>query len=181
MARKRVPITDSNEQDTVHSSEVFEQPAQLEQPSVNPATTPAFKQFIVRHKNKLVVAVPFACLFIVMAFVLVDRSNLKKQVADLSNPQQQASKEAERLKTELDKVIELPPDESPTVATVVDASKVQGQSFFAKTQNGDKVLLFPKSGKAILYRESTKKIIEVAPINLGETQGVEQTNNQGSR
>jgi hypothetical protein len=59
------------------------------------------------------------------------------------------------------KLIDIP-NETPTVATVSDVTKLTGQEFFAKAQNGDKVIIFPKAQKAILYRPGTNKIIEVA-------------------
>lgn len=54
------------------------------------------------------------------------------------------------------------PSEKPTIATISDASKLKDQPFFAKAQNDDKVLIFNAAQKAILYRPSTNKIIEVA-------------------
>ncbi|MBI2049295.1 hypothetical protein HYT32_00030 [Candidatus Roizmanbacteria bacterium] len=66
------------------------------------------------------------------------------------------------------KLIELP-NETPTVANITDKTKLQGQSFFARAQNGDKVLIFQKAKKAIIYREATNKIIEVGTINIDES------------
>ncbi len=102
-----------------------------------------------------------------------DKQKLEQQVASLQQPEQKQAvdDEAMKLKEEVGQFLELPADETPTVATVVDAEKVKGQAFFKNAQNGDKVLLFATSGKAILYRPTTKKIIEVAPINLGQTEG----------
>ena len=57
------------------------------------------------------------------------------------------------------KLIELP-DETPTIATITDKTKLQ-DVFFARAQNGDKILIFQNSKKAIIYRESANKIIEV--------------------
>ncbi len=54
------------------------------------------------------------------------------------------------------------PAETPTIASISDASKLRGQAFFAKAQNDDKVLIFNAAQKAVLYRPSTNKIIEVA-------------------
>ena len=56
------------------------------------------------------------------------------------------------------------PDETPTIATVTDLSKLQGQKFFAHAEKGDIVLMYAKAQKAILYSPSQNKIIEVAPI-----------------
>ena len=64
------------------------------------------------------------------------------------------------------KLMELPQNEMPTVATVTDVKKLTAQDFFKKAQNGDKVLIFQKALRAILYRPSINKIIEVGPIKL---------------
>ncbi len=105
-----------------------------------------------------------------LVFVLNDRNHLKKEVSKLSQSQVSAVDEAKQLSNDVGKLIELPSDETPTIATVVDAAKVKTQAFFTNAQNGDKVLLYSKSGKAILYRPTTNKIVEVAPINIGSNQ-----------
>lgn len=58
------------------------------------------------------------------------------------------------------------PKETPTIATVEDNKKLASQDFFKKAQNGDKVLMYPKAKKAILYRPSANKIMEVAYLNV---------------
>lgn len=74
-----------------------------------------------------------------------------------------SSREAADIYKRVGKILELP-DETPTLATVAEKEKLQEQPFFAKAENGDKVLIFPNAQKAILYRPSSKKIIEVAPF-----------------
>lgn len=56
------------------------------------------------------------------------------------------------------------PDETPQVAAVVDPSKLAGQPFFANAEAGDEVLAFVHAGTAILYRPSTHRIVNVAPL-----------------
>lgn len=92
---------------------------------------------------------------------------LRAENQRLSNPQAAAEDEANRIKDEVAQLIELP-NEKPTVATVVDVEKLKSQTFFANAQNGDRVLLFAQAKKAVLYRPSSKKIVEVAPINIGD-------------
>lgn len=62
-------------------------------------------------------------------------------------------------------LIEIPADSNPTVATIVDVEKLRAQNaFYAKAKNGDHLVLTTK--RAILYRESTNKIIDVAPVQI---------------
>jgi len=56
------------------------------------------------------------------------------------------------------------PNEKPTMATVKDITKLADQPFFKDAQNGDKVLIFTESKKAVIYRESTNEIINSGPI-----------------
>jgi hypothetical protein len=68
---------------------------------------------------------------------------------------------------EVSKIIMLPPDETPVVRTVTNAKLLSSQSFFKDAQNGDKVLIYQESQKAILYRPSEGKLVNVASVNLG--------------
>lgn len=64
------------------------------------------------------------------------------------------------------KLMVLPAGEVPTVASVADAEKLRDQPFFTGAINGDKVLLYTEAKKAILYRPSENKIVDVAPITV---------------
>lgn len=63
-------------------------------------------------------------------------------------------------------LIELPAGEDPTIATVTDKTKLSDQAFFAPAENGDVVLIYADAKKAYLYRPSTNKILDVAPVNF---------------
>lgn len=99
--------------------------------------------------------------------------DLEKVKNDPTILQEAAKVEVKKLVEEVGKLVALPEGEDPTVATVTDAEKLkQGQQskFFEKAQNGDKLLIFSQAKKAILYRPSEKKILEIAPINIGQNQ-----------
>lgn len=76
--------------------------------------------------------------------------------------------QAAELVTKIGKFMELPVGEEPTIATVTDPEALKLQPFFAHAKSGDILLMYVKTGKAILFRQSTEKIIEVAPISLNQ-------------
>jgi uncharacterized membrane protein affecting hemolysin expression len=74
-------------------------------------------------------------------------------------------KELEQVVANVGRLMVLPSDEQPTLATVSDPQKLKDQAFFANAQKGDQVLIYMRTHKAILYRPSANKIIEVAPVS----------------
>lgn len=74
-----------------------------------------------------------------------------------------AQAEVAQLTKEVQEIMYLP-DETPSIATVTDKDLLSTEVFFQKAENGDKVLLFTTNQKAVLYRPSTKKVVEVAPL-----------------
>lgn len=86
-----------------------------------------------------------------------------------ADPTKEAQAEVDKLVAQVSKLIVLPEDEQPTVATVSDVDKLKDQPFFAKAQNGNKVLIYTGAKKAILFDPIANKIIEVAPINIGDS------------
>ena len=92
------------------------------------------------------------------------------QLQDLkANPQAvQGEEQVAELLAEVGELIVLPENEQPTVATVSDVERLRDQPFFANAKNGDRVLIYTDARKAILYDPVAKKIVEVAPVNIGE-------------
>lgn len=86
----------------------------------------------------------------------------------LDNPEVASQNEVKEITEKLGKIYDLPKDEEPTVATVLDKEKLKDQPFFARAENGDKVVIFTKSQLAILFRVSQNKIITVAPVALDQ-------------
>ncbi len=95
----------------------------------------------------------------------------KYQIArqQIANPVELSQTQTKDLIDAVGKLIELPADEQPTIATVTDADKLRSQAFFLNSQNGDRVLIYTTAKKAILYRPALNKIIEVAPVNIGQS------------
>jgi len=84
--------------------------------------------------------------------------NIKK------NPNQVAQAEIDAVVANVGRIIDLPKDETPTLATVQDKDKLKDQPFFAQAQNGDKILIYTKSKKAIVYRPKDNILVNVGPI-----------------
>lgn len=95
------------------------------------------------------------------------------QVRDLKkDPNLAAQKEAVALVEKVGKLIVLPAGEIPTVAIVSDPEALKDQPFFANAVKGDKVLIYAEAKKAVLYSVSMNKIIDVAPLNIGNQKSV---------
>lgn len=85
----------------------------------------------------------------------------------LSNPNEVSKEEIKSITTALGKFMLLPKDDTPTIATILDKNKLKDQPFFDNTQNGDKMIIYTKSLKAILFRPSTGQVINFTTLNIG--------------
>ena len=105
-------------------------------------------------------------LILVIAFLIASGSAIYFYIqfgGFKSNPREEIEKVVERV----GRHIVLPEGETPTVATVTDPEKLKDQVFFQKAKAGDKVLIYTNAKKAILYDPELDKIIEFAPLNIG--------------
>lgn len=92
-----------------------------------------------------------------------------KKYTDLKrDPQIVANQQTQDLVNAVGDHIQLPKDETPTVATVEDKNKLKDQPFFSSVENGDKILIYTKARKAIVYRPSSDKVINVGPIAIND-------------
>ena len=67
------------------------------------------------------------------------------------------------VKNAVSRHIVLPTNEEPALLTVTDPSKLS-TDFLKSTQVGDKVLVYQTNRKAIIYRPSIDRIVDVAPV-----------------
>lgn len=96
------------------------------------------------------------------------RKSREELLSFMRDPASIAAEETARAIERVGELTELPTGETPTVATVNDLSQLEGQTFFENAQIGDKVLIYQKARRAILYRPGTHKVIEIGPVNLGD-------------
>lgn len=112
----------------------------------------------------------FVLIFIILAAVPSYYFYGKYREAQfrLQNPQSALLADAKAIVAAVGKLMVLPADEEPTVATVTDTEKLKDQPFFVNAQNGDKVIIYTKARKAILYRPILNKIIDIGPITVNQ-------------
>ena len=111
---------------------------------------------------------PYLLAVLAIAGATVYAVRQKPEIFGLSKGSAQVQAEIDALVAEVGNLIALPSDEKPTIATVTDVEKVKDQPFFRNAKNGDKVLIYTNARKAILYRPSEKRIIEVGAVNINQ-------------
>ncbi|MBI2589167.1 hypothetical protein HYW35_03115 [Candidatus Saccharibacteria bacterium] len=124
--------------------------------------------------RQILVRLVIIALVVLSGFLVYKYVHSQNEVKRLSNPQESAREETRQLTAKVGRLVEIPTNETPTIATVSDVSKLKDQPFYAKAQNGDKVLIFSQARRAFLYRPSTDKVIELAPINIGNNASANQ-------
>lgn len=84
-----------------------------------------------------------------------------------ANPQEAFRMENKNMVEKIRSLMVLPEDEDPTVAIVDSLERLKNQPFFKNAKVGDRVFIFNKAKKAVLYDPIANKIIEVGPVNVG--------------
>ena len=116
-------------------------------------------------RNAFLIILALAVLNFVTISYLIKNSNIHgDNITKVAIPET-----LEGVIAKVSELLVLPSNEQPTLATVSDPELLKNQAFFANAKKGDKVLIYSKSGKAILYDPISNKIVEVAPINLDTT------------
>ncbi|MEK7602746.1 MAG: hypothetical protein AAB459_00685 [Patescibacteria group bacterium] len=92
-----------------------------------------------------------------------------------------AQAEIDRYIAEVGKLYDLPKDEKPQVATVKDKEKLKDQPFFIKAENDDITLIYTGAKLAILYRPSTKQIVNVSTVTVQEPAKIKILGPEASR
>jgi len=116
-----------------------------------------------RSSKKVLIALVAFIILLVGGVVIVGATFKKTPFFSSDTEVAPQEKEAEELIEKVGELIVLP-EGRPTIATVSDKNQLIGQPFFVNAENGDKVLIYTESKKAILYRPSIDKVVEVGPV-----------------
>ena len=125
------------------------------------------------NKKWLPVVFVFALLVGSAGYIKYQQSKISKLSTEIDqlkkDPQSVAKEEVKALTDQVSKLVVLPEGEDPIVATVTDKDKLKDQPVFAKAENGDKILIYSNAKKAYIFRPSKNVIVDVLPVNLGNT------------
>jgi hypothetical protein len=65
----------------------------------------------------------------------------------------------------ISRLIQLPEEKNPLIATINDAAALRAeQAFYRDAENGDQLVIFAERAMAVIYRPSADKLINVGPI-----------------
>jgi hypothetical protein len=132
--------------------------------NVMPSSTP-----LSSEKKKRWPKIAFWLVLLIAIGSSIQTIRLQGEVNKLKNPQAGVQDQIQKTLDKVSKLILLPENETPTMATVSDLDKLKSQPFFANAKVGDQVIIYSAAKKAILWRPSTNKIVEIAPISIDET------------
>ena len=107
-------------------------------------------------------------LLVALGWSLFSYYNTSRQLAILTDPTiaaEAGKKQTEEVLGKVGKLIILPKDKNPVVATINDVEKLATtQDFYREAHNGDRLVIFPASKKAVIYDEDDNRIVNVGPI-----------------
>lgn len=122
-----------------------------------------FSSLVKKIQKKMKVAFWGIGILVVLGSV-VTAWHFQKKYTELLHIQQNPQSELSSVLSKISSLMDLPLDETPTLATITDSTRLSGQMFFDHAENGDKVIVYTKAAKAILFRPSSRKIINVSSV-----------------
>ena len=118
----------------------------------------------------LIRRIPLWMVFIIVILWSVGFYELGRSVVYWQNPGLAGAEQAAQILKRVGALIQLPQNETPSMATINDAAAAQKvQPFLANAQNGDILIVYPNAQTALLYRPSQNKLIAVGPVTSTTT------------
>lgn len=128
---------------------------------------PPKRRDVVRKLFRLFVPMLVLALLGTSLYFYYQYQRLAKSPA---SSQVQAEEESAKVVKAVGKLMLLPTDETPTVATITDIDKLKDQPFFKNAKNGEKVLIYPNLKQVIIYDPEANLIINVGTVNFSDQQ-----------
>lgn len=114
-------------------------------------------------KQKTILAILGIIILVLAGFYY--KFNLSKKASE-----KRVQAETVRLVKEVKKIMVLPESDVPAIFDIQDPVLLTNQqAFFAGAQKGDKLLVYPQLGKAIIYSPERKMIVNVGPVTFDQT------------
>lgn len=122
----------------------------------------------MKKSRTIFLAIFTILILVIFAFLLYQYISLRN---DLQNPDyladlqiQQQTNTKERILSRLSAILLLPDEVNPKIATIsnIEDLKSENPEFYKNAINGDTLVLY--SELAIIYRDGSNKIINIAPI-----------------
>ena len=108
-------------------------------------------------------------LLLIVVLVVAGALYYKKYSNSTSGKEAKAKAETSKLIKQVSAHMTLPQDDQPAVFDITDPSQLAAQqAFFSGSQKGDKLIVFSKSAKAIIYSPSRDLIINVGPVTFDQ-------------
>ncbi len=115
-------------------------------------------------KTKKILSILILIIILLLAFAIfkkfynpIDESNKKTD--------QLSEKQVASIVKKISKLIVVPSDEKPMIVPILNADElIAEQRFYIGSEDGDYVIVYPNAKKAIIYRESENKLINVGPV-----------------
>lgn len=117
------------------------------------------RDWLAENKRMALVSAAILCVVLVAASFFA-----WKYFTDTSRMNRET---AARIKDEVARIYELPKDDEPSVAQLNNPSTLEGQEFYKNAQKGDYILIYEKTQLALIYRDSTKKLVNVDHVQIG--------------
>ena len=111
-------------------------------------------------KNKNILTLLIIIIVALLGYAIYSKFNPTTKTVE----GQLSEKEINSLVVKVSKLINVP-EETPVIATIIKADQlIAEQKFYSGSIDGDYLMVFPKAQKAMIYRESENKLINVGPI-----------------
>lgn len=109
-------------------------------------------------------------LIIILVLVLLVIGYFVFKPNAASYGEQLNEKEVSEIVSNVQKLIVVPEDDQPLVATIVNADElIAQQPFYQNVKNGDVLIIYPTVQKAILFNPDDNILINVGPLQVNES------------